>query len=154
YESVKQYAQERLGISLSSLEHRMLLAERARAYPDLGRAIEQGAIGYEAALLVGRVLGRSANRELARQWIERAGARTIKHLREDARAVLLAVAYDPEISRRPPSDEDVEAVAAFETKVQSGELLRSYYSATVAPPPQMSVGLEIESASPAEGRRP
>src|SRR5262249_33619242 len=149
YSSAAQYATERVGLSLSSIEHRMMLARRAISRPQLGRAVDAGVIGYEAALLVGRVVGRWSSDAIADAWIVRARRRTVRHLREEVAAVLTAVALRPDTSRLPPSSEDLEAVFAFQRKVQSGELLRSYYLASVQEP-QTSVTFATSSGA----RRP
>src|SRR5207237_2544910 len=93
-----------------------------------------------------RVVGRSAGAELVEAWIDRAGRRTVKHLREEVAAVLFAVDLHPETSRLPPSEEDLEAVFAVERKIQSGELLRAHYLAR-EPGPQTSVSLTATSGS-------
>ncbi|MCK6546365.1 HNH endonuclease [Myxococcota bacterium] len=145
FTNLARWAEERLGTSRSSLEHRATLVKRLGRSPALERAVEEGEVGYESALLVSRVVGRSVDDGLAEAWIDRAKRRTYKHLREEVRAVELARGYDPEVSPRPPSDEDLQAVADFERKVQSGEVVRPYALAGVAAP-QTSVDLE----SPAE----
>jgi hypothetical protein len=148
YQDPAHYARERLGLSLSSVEHRVTLARRVARHSQLGAALEEGAIGYEAALLVGRVVGRNAGDALVAAWIDRAKRRTAKHLREEVAAVLLAVEFHSETSRLPPATEDVEAAADLERKVQSGALLRSAlreHTAHDVRAPQMSVPLACES---------
>lgn len=126
YDSFAQYARERVGVSLSSLEHRATLARRVARYPALGEALCRGDVGYEAALLLGRVLGDAASRGLVRAWIQRARVRTYKHLKEEVDAVLLATSLTPDVGREPPDAEDLEVIAELERSVQSGELFRSY----------------------------
>ena len=133
YDSLAQYAAERVGLSLSSLEHRMTLARRVARYPGIRRAVDDGSIGYEAALIVSRVVGGGASDQLVEAWIDRAKKRTVKHLREESDAVLYAVGLDPSVDRSPPSEEDLEAVFDFERAVQTGELLRPYVLAAQAP---------------------
>ncbi|MCK6549691.1 HNH endonuclease [Myxococcota bacterium] len=140
FTNVAHWAEERLGMSRSSLEHRMTLVKRLGRSPALERAVETGDVGYASALLVSRVVGRTAEEGLAEAWIDRAKRRTYKHLREEVRAVELARAYDADVSALPPSEEDLEAVADFERKVQSGEVVRPYALAGVIAP-QTSVGL-------------
>lgn len=72
-----QYSTDRAGLSLSSLEHRALLARHVARYPRLGNAILEGALGYWAALLVTQVIGRWASDALVDAWIERARHRTV-----------------------------------------------------------------------------
>src|SRR5207248_65093 len=122
------------------IEHRMTLARRVARYPAIARAVDEGVIGYESALLVSRVVGRSASDELLAAWLERARKRTVKHLREEIEGVLLAVHLASGTSRFPPSDEDLEAVFEYTRKIQSGELLGKYFQGR-EPGPQMSVGL-------------
>jgi hypothetical protein len=129
-----------MGLALSSLEHRGTLARRIERWPALGEALEQGRIGYEAALLIGRVLGASSSSELVNAWIERAEVRTYKHLREEIDAVLLGTSLDSRVDRSPPTEEDLEAAADLERRVQSGEIFRSLLGART-PGPQTSVAL-------------
>ena len=58
---------------------RMALSRRALALAPLRGAIEQGTVGFEAAMLVGRV----ATSTTVQAWLERARERTIKHLTEE-----------------------------------------------------------------------
>ncbi|MCK6544468.1 HNH endonuclease [Myxococcota bacterium] len=149
FEDVATWARERLGLSRSSVEHRETLVKRLDRCAVLARAVETGAIGYEPALLVSRLVDRDA--ALAEAWIDRATRRTYKHLREEVRAVELARAYDPEVSPYPPSEEDLEAVAAFERTVQSGEIMRPY-SVTAVPSPATTV--ELSASAPDVDTRP
>lgn len=146
FDSVDQYARERLGLSLSSLEHRVMLARRVSRVPALGEALERGAIGYEAALLLSRVLGRHPEREVVKAWIDRATRRTVKHLREEVVALLSVAELEPDVSRDPPDDEDLEAVHALEREVQRGDFLRSLLGLGKAGP-QMSVGFLAEPSA-------
>jgi hypothetical protein len=132
FRSLAAYARERLGLSLSSVEHRMTLARAAARHPALEEALASGEIGYEAGLLVAQVLGRSADEDMARAWVERAGRRTIKHLREEVRAVKKAAPFAPDVSRMPPGDEDIAAVRDLEAEVLSGEPLRRCLNAADA----------------------
>ena len=144
YASLAAYARERLGLSLSSVEHRMTLARAAARHPVLGEALCAGDIGYEAGLLVAQVLGRSGSEALALCWVERARRRTIKHLREEVRAVLQAAQLRPGVSRRPPDDEDLEAVRSLEEKILDGEPLRGFLG-SAGPGPQESITLAVPS---------
>lgn len=138
YESLGQYATERAGLSLSSFEHRSTLARRVAQYPQIGQALDEGVIGYEAALLVGRVVGVRASDALVAAWIERASRRTVRHLRDEIALIELALGYDQKTSRFPPSAEDLLAFAELQRKIQSGELVLSYVQAG-ARGPQTSV---------------
>jgi hypothetical protein len=151
YGSFAHYAIERVGLSLSSLEHRITLAKRVARYPAVGEALDDGRIGYEAALLVTRALGRTSSDDAVKEWIDRARRRTVKHLREEVDALLLGVAFDPSIERSPPTEKDLETACDFERRVQSGELFRPY-SAAASSQPQTSVALMPEPESPS--RRP
>jgi hypothetical protein len=118
YASEAQYARERVGVSLSSLRHRCTLARRADALPGLAAALESGALGYEATLLVGRV----ATEETVDAWIERAKVRTLKHLREEVAAVELRARLGEEGSFLPPGHAELEEVAALERAALGGGL--------------------------------
>jgi hypothetical protein len=69
---------------------------------------------------------------MARAWVERAGRRTIKHLREEVRAVKKAAPFAPDVSRMPPGDEDIAAVRDLEAEILSGEPLRRCLNAADA----------------------
>ncbi|HEX6273260.1 MAG TPA: hypothetical protein VFZ53_09475 [Polyangiaceae bacterium] len=73
------YARERLGVSLSCLKAKRILASRAARVPELAAALSKGRIGYEAAYLLSRVVTQAT----AEAWIARAERRTLKHLREE-----------------------------------------------------------------------
>ena len=140
YATAEAWARDRVGVSLSTLEHRVTLARRVALYPDLGRALRDGTLGSESALMIGRVLGDRSSPEAAAAWIERARRRTVVHLRQEVEAVLLRVGLDPHASREPPAEEHLAEVAELERGVQSGELLRTLLTAAGAGP-QMSVTL-------------
>jgi len=109
YASAAQYANERLGCSLASVKARMTLARRCRQFvPEVALALDDGDIGYEAARLVARV----ADRDTVYAWLDRAAARTTKHLREEVEiveAVARAEGMTP-VGCEPP---DAALVAEF-----------------------------------------
>jgi hypothetical protein len=141
YASPEDYARDRVGVSLSSLEHRATLARRTARCPALREALERGEVGYEAALLIGRVMGPTSNAAVAEAWIARAKRRTFKHLRQEVDAIMLSTSLDPRVSREPPTAADLEAIEALERKVQSGAFFRSLLGQQT-PVPQMSVTFE------------
>lgn len=124
YASEGQYARERVGVSLSSLRHRCTLARRVEGLPPLAAALEGGVIGYEAALLVGRV----ATVDTIAAWIERAKVRTLKHLREEVAAVELRGRLGDDASA-PPDAPELEVVAALERAALGGELFEAVLEA-------------------------
>jgi hypothetical protein len=134
YASEKQYAEERVGVSLSSLRHRVLLARRCDDLPEIGRALDAGLIGSQAALLVGRI----ATPDNVDAWIRRAEVRTVVYLREEVDAVELRLKFDRDASLDPPDDDGLEDVADFRRLVQSGELFAKLLGAK-PPGRQMSV---------------
>ena len=125
YGSQEQYARERIGMSLSALRQRIRLADWVDEMPELGQAIETGELGFEAAMLVGRI----ANPDTVVAWIDRAKERTLKHLREEVEAVKLRSAVGLESSVEPPTDEELEKVQDFERQVLKGEA----FEATIGP---------------------
>jgi hypothetical protein len=132
--SFDDYVRERLGLSPSSIQHRLSLVRRLDQAPLLRSAIRAGEVGYEAALLLARAVGPAPSPELVEAWVERARCRTVKHLREEVHAVQVARAYDDDVSRFPPDADDLQAVFVFEQKVLSGELVRPYALAGVRSP--------------------
>lgn len=154
--SPAEYAEQRLGLSLSTLEHLATLARRLDRHPALAAALERGALGSEAALLLGRVLDRRAAPELVTAWIERTRARTYRHLREEVSAVLARRAFEPGASLWPPSAEELEAAAELERQVQSGAVFRTLLG-SASPGPQTSVTLQATengAAAAPPGLRP
>src|SRR6185295_3271319 len=87
YASEAQYARERLSMSRSSLAARRALALRLEALPRVAEALGSGQIGVEAATQIVRV----ATARTQAAWVERAQKRTIKFLREEVSAALIAV---------------------------------------------------------------
>ena len=79
FASEAQYARERLGMSRSAVYARITLAKRAAHLTEVGDALHEGRIGHEAATLIARV----ATPDTEAAWIERAGRRTHKHLKEE-----------------------------------------------------------------------
>ncbi len=140
FDSAAHYAEVRLGLSLSCLEHKATLARRLQRHPRLRESLRAGLLGTEAVLLLGRVLGRHAEPALIEAWMERARTRTYRCLREEVDLVLLALSFDPQGSRGPPGPDELEAAAEIERKVQSGELFRSMLGAQNLGP-QTSVAL-------------
>lgn len=123
--SKEQYARERLGMSMSAVRQRMRLAKWVEEMPEIGEAIEAGEIGFEAAMLVGRV----ATPDTAAAWIERAKRRTIKHLREEVEAVQLRTRVNHEASFEPPTDDELAEVRKLEQAVARGEM----FEGTIGP---------------------
>jgi hypothetical protein len=121
YASEAQYASERLGMSRSSFVARRTLAFRLEKLPRVAEALGAGQIGVEAAVQVVRVatLGTEA------AWVERAQQRTIKHLREEVAAALVAVRLSGEADCLPPADAEMGAFHALEQAVVSGRACQS-----------------------------
>ena len=113
YATESQYVRERLGISPSSFKAKVALARRwcARVREALGA----GEIGYESALLISRV----ATAETAEAWVERARARTVKHLEEEVRAAELSRDVGGRVM--PPSGETMQELRQLESRVLSGD---------------------------------
>ncbi len=113
YATESQYVRERLGLSPSSFKAKVALARR---WCDRVRgALGAGEIGYEAALLISRV----ATAETADVWVDRAKARTVKHLEEEVRAAELV--RDVGGQAAPPSEQTVEEIRRLESRVLSGD---------------------------------
>jgi hypothetical protein len=88
FAGVGHYAEERLGVSRTSAEDRVRAARSLRQFPLLRAACEAGRIGFEACLLILRVLGRGpVPADLERAWVARAEEATVKRLRDEARAL-------------------------------------------------------------------
>jgi HNH endonuclease len=116
YASATQYARERLGISHSSLEARRWLAQRLEKLPRVAEALGSGQLGVEAAMQVVRV----ATPATAAAWVAQARRRTIKHLREEVAAALVAVRWSGEVDCPPPVDAEITTFQGLEQAVVSG----------------------------------
>ncbi len=116
YATETQYARERLGISHSALLGRRSLALRLEKLPLVAQALGAGQIGVEAALQVARV----ATPSTQAAWVERARQRTVKHLREEVGAALVAVRWSGEGDCPPPAEEEMAAFHELERAVVSG----------------------------------
>ncbi len=120
YASEAQYARERLGMSRSSLVARRALALRLEKLPRVAEALGSGQLGVEAALQVVRV----ATAGTQGAWVARARQRTIKHLREEVVAALVAARLSGEAGCPPPVDAEMVAFHALEQAVVSGRACR------------------------------
>jgi hypothetical protein len=118
YASATQYARERLGISHSALEARRWLAQRLEKLPLVAAALGSGQLGVEAAMQVVRVA--TPGTEAA--WVAQARRRTIKHLREEVAAALVAVRWSGEVDCPPPLDAEIAAFQGLEQAVVGGGL--------------------------------
>ena len=116
YASEAQYARERLGMSRSSLRARRTLALRLERLPTVAAALAAAHIGVEAALQLVRI----ATRKTEAAWVVRAQRRTIKHLREEVAAALVAVRHSGEADCPPPAETELAAFQILEHEVLSG----------------------------------
>ncbi|HEX4338482.1 MAG TPA: HNH endonuclease [Polyangiaceae bacterium] len=118
YANAAQYARERLGMSLSSVKGKRVLAQRARVMNPLRDAVMRGDLGYEGARLVAAV----STTVTAEEWIDRARSRTVKHLREEVDAAHMLARMGVALDRRPPSEASMAEIATFERCVLEGKL--------------------------------
>jgi hypothetical protein len=116
YATETQYARERLGMSQSSWLAKRALALRLEKLPRVARALGAGQLGVEAAVQLVRVATPAT--EVA--WVERARRRTIKHLREEVAAALIAVRVSDESDCPPPATAELSAFHELERAVVSG----------------------------------
>ena len=116
YASEAQYARERLGMSRSSMAARRALALRLERLPLVADALGAGQLGVEAALQIVRV----ATATTQGAWVTRAQQRTIKHLREEVAAALVAVRVSGEADCPPPAEVELAAFHELEQAVVSG----------------------------------
>jgi hypothetical protein len=88
FAGVGHYAEERLGVSRTTAEDRVRAVRSLRQFPHLRAACEAGRVGFQACLLVLRILGRGpVPADLERAWVARAEEATVKRLRDEARAL-------------------------------------------------------------------
>ncbi|HEX6767624.1 MAG TPA: hypothetical protein VF103_19125 [Polyangiaceae bacterium] len=119
FSSEAQYARERVGVSLSSLKAKRILAARGARVPELAEALATGRIGYEAAYLLSRIVTPGT----AGDWIRRAERRTVKHLREEVEAAELLVRLGLGREQAPLEASELEPLTELERCIASGELL-------------------------------
>ena len=112
------YVRERLGVSLSCLKSKRILASRAARVPELATALSNGRIGYEAAYLLSRVVTRTT----AEAWIGRAEQRTVKHLREEVEAAELLTRMGDGREQLPLDEESLDMLFELERGIVSGDL--------------------------------
>jgi hypothetical protein len=118
YATETQYARERLGLSRSSVIARRSLALRLERLPQVAQALSGAEIGVEAALQVVRIA--TPTTELA--WLERARERTVKHLREEVSAALVAVRLSGDAHCPPPHPAELAGFQKLERAVLSGQV--------------------------------
>ncbi|HEX6277287.1 MAG TPA: HNH endonuclease signature motif containing protein, partial [Polyangiaceae bacterium] len=111
------YVRERLGVSLSCLKAKRILASRAARVPELAAALSKGRIGYEAAYLLSRVVTQAT----AEAWIARAERRTVKHLREEVEAAELLIRTGAGREQRPLDEQSLDLVFELERGIMSGD---------------------------------
>ncbi|MCZ7683740.1 MAG: hypothetical protein M5U28_35225 [Sandaracinaceae bacterium] len=125
FASEKQYADERLGMSRSSVRTRIALWRRVVHLQRLGDALRDGAVGYEAATLIARV----ATPDTEEAWIERARRRTFKHLAEEIHAVeMIAQMMRLEDPPGPPDEAEVAIAQSIERDFVSGAYARRAFA--------------------------
>jgi hypothetical protein len=113
-----QYARERVGVSLSSLKAKRILAARTGRVPELATALSSGRLGYEAAYLLSRVV----TPKTADEWIRRAERRTVKNLREEVDAAELLIRMGLGRDQSPLDDQSLEPLFELERCMASGDL--------------------------------
>jgi hypothetical protein len=109
---------ERLGISLSSLKAKRVLATRAGRLPAISDALASRRIGYEAASLLSRV----ATPRTVEEWLRRAERRTLKHLREEVEAAELVVRVGSAREQPPLDERSLEELFEIERSIVSGDV--------------------------------
>jgi hypothetical protein len=112
-----QYARERLGVSLSSLKAKRILAARAGRVPELATALSSGRVGYEAAYLLSRLV----TPRTADAWIRHAERRTVKHLREEVEAAELLIRMGAPREQLPLDEQSLDVLFELERSIVSGE---------------------------------
>jgi hypothetical protein len=97
FAGVGHYAEERLGLSRTAAQSRARAAHLLGRFPRVREAYEAGALGLEAALVVGRVLSApdAGGAPAERAWVRHAREVTVKRLRDEARAIARAGAIRP-----------------------------------------------------------
>jgi hypothetical protein len=134
YASERQYARERLGMSVSSIKSKRFLARRSQKLPRVAEALERRVLGFEAAVLVSRI----ATATTVDAWLERAQKRTVKLLREEVDAAELAIRFGASRAQLPPSAEAIESLAEARLATSRGLAGLGQISASPASAPAAS----------------
>jgi 5-methylcytosine-specific restriction endonuclease McrA len=141
YATPRQYAEERLGLSYTSLKEKRTLARRLRRLPHLAATLQSRRIGYEATRLVTLV----ATPQTDEPWAERAAVRTLRHLREEVNIALVYSRLGIEDSVLPPSEDDVREFQQARARIVTGGGLVG--GAPRAPESRKSADDAVERAS-------
>jgi 5-methylcytosine-specific restriction endonuclease McrA len=142
FASEAQYARERVGVSLSSLKAKRVLAARSARVPELANALASGRVGYESACLVSRV----ATAATVDDWLNRAEQRTVKHLREEVEAAELLIRCGQGREQRPLDEHCLHELFELERCIMSGDWVDERTSS------QMSGAVPARGASRKFGR--
>ncbi|MFW6197973.1 MAG: HNH endonuclease [Myxococcota bacterium] len=113
-----EYAEEVLGMSLSSLNEKQRLARHLPRLPEIQLALEAGRIGLQAACLIVRV----ATQQTAAAWADRAARRTFKHLKQEVDFVERVARLSGGVSAGPPTPEQMEHMDEVESGVLTGQI--------------------------------
>jgi hypothetical protein len=113
-----RYAEDVLGMSLSALKAKQTLVRRLARFPELQHALEDGQVGAQAAMLLARVV----TQQSVQAWVERAQARTVKHLSEEVRFVEMVARMSGGVPAGPPTAEQMAHAAEVERGVLSGQI--------------------------------
>jgi 5-methylcytosine-specific restriction endonuclease McrA len=117
YATARQYAEERVGMSYTSLKEKRTLARRLGRLPYLAATLKSRRIGYEATRLVALI----ATPQTDKPWAERAVVRTLRHLREEVNIALVYSRLGIEESVLPPSEDDVRQFQQARARIVTGE---------------------------------
>lgn len=128
YASERQYAEERLGMSLSSVKAKRVLARRATGMPAVAAAVERRELGFEAALVVTRV----ATPLTIEAWLGRARERTVKHLREEVEWAEVRIRLGGSRDQGPPDDAALAELTR--ARLETGRLLAEASQMSVSVP--------------------
>jgi hypothetical protein len=128
YATDAQYASERLGMAISSVNDKRLLVRQLRRLPHLAKAVRDGAVGYEAA----RVVSGVATTETDAAWTQRAVDRTIVHLREDVAVAEHLARVGRGSIILPPEPDAVTAWLALRSCVITGAVFRDFEASQTA----------------------
>ncbi len=120
FASESHYVRERMGLGFSQWKLKRSIARKLGEFPALEAALWHGEVGLEAAALLLRI--KTERDVIERQWLERARARTFKHLREEVQAAELA-AQQWGVPALPPSEETMRRLLALQGRVKSGAVL-------------------------------
>ncbi len=107
FSSIGAYAENRLGLSRTSIEDRARVSRSLARRPRVQRAYVTGAIGLEKVLLAVQILGAGyVDASSENEWVAHLKECTVKRLRDEKRALLFAASVEGRVGAPAPMTDE------------------------------------------------